>query len=224
MPGRSVLRGSLSRYSTPMRSCFSRRPSSLTREARRSLCAPGPGTVVLLLALLPAAALRTEAQPAPQAYLEELDASFYLAPIDPPLSEPVRDFMLPLGAIEKIRGVWSPRDSERVSGDRLAYTWRVEPGFTSAEAVLEIEARLAEDSGARIIFSCDARACGSSVQWANRIFRERLLYGTESSQLYRVYAVERGEQRYRLLFYASARSADRQYLRGELIRLADGGQ
>lgn len=201
-----------------------RRPSSLTRETRPSPRARVACRILLPFALLAAAALRAQAQPAPEAYLEELDASFYLTAIDAPLRESVRDFMLPLGAIEKIRGVWSPRDSERISGERIAYTWRVEPGFTSAEAVAEIEARLGEDSGARVIFSCDARACGSSVQWANRIFRERLLYGTEASQLYRVYGLERGAQRYRLLVYASARTAERQYLRGELIRLADGDQ
>ena len=82
-------------------------------------------------------------------------------------------------------------------------------------------------------FACEARACGSSVQWANRIFGERLLYGTEVSQRYRAFRLrtpaddgegtpigsEEGVAEARLLIYASARSSDRQYLRVELLWL-----
>ena len=82
---------------------------------------------------------------------------------------------------------------------------------------------------------------GSSVQWANRIFGERLLYGTEKSQEYRVFeisgdanadvpAVQTLDQdqaesgstsadpgKTTILLYASARTNERQYLRLEIL-------
>ncbi|MFK8041735.1 DUF4892 domain-containing protein [Congregibacter sp.] len=144
----------------------------------------------------------------------------HLEEIDALSGESVRDYLVPLGAIEKIRGVWSPRRSERVTGERTSYTWRVQDGYTSAEMVQELDGRVASQEGVTQSFSCEARACGSSVQWANRIFQQRLLYGTEVSQRYRVYTLEQGGHSYRLLVYGSARSSDRQYLHLESIKLS----
>lgn len=156
------------------------------------------------------------AQTSAPLYLTELDSYPHLESVARMQGKQVQDFRVPLGAIEKIRGVWAPRDAERVSGLRESYTWRVIDGFTSEELVAELDARLIEDRAQRD-FSCDARACGSSVQWANRVFRQRLLYGTEVSQRYRAYTLGSQDATYRLLIYGSARSSDRQYLHGELI-------
>ena len=190
----------------------------------------------LLFALPPALApLRTLAQEiaqetareGPQVYLERLQATPYLKLVNAGPETPVSDYTVALGAIQKIRGVWAPRKSERVSGARRSYTWRVESGFSVAEVIADLDRRLARDTAAEIRFRCDARACGSSVQWANRIFGERLLYGTEASQRYRMVrfpaspgapAPER-----RLLIYGSARSNERQYLRLELLTLRAAG-
>jgi len=155
----------------------------------------------------------------PLHYLETLDGYAHLSRIAEPSSQMVRDYLVPLGAIEKIRGVWSPRDSERVSGALSRYTWQVLDGFTSAEMLDELEAMLVGDQQATLRFGCEARGCGSSVQWANRIFRERLLYGTEASQRYRVYAISLPTADYRLLVYASYRSSDRQYLHAQLLEI-----
>lgn len=156
----------------------------------------------------------------PAAYFSAFDAYTHLENID---SEPGRelvDYLVPLGAIEKIRGVWSPRRSERQSGVLQSYTWRVLDGYTAAEMVDEFEGRLALNAAAEKRFACDARACGSSVQWANRIFHQRLLYGTEVSQRYRVYDVMFAGESYRLLVYGSARSSDRQYFHAEALKIA----
>ncbi|MEL7046853.1 MAG: DUF4892 domain-containing protein, partial [Pseudomonadota bacterium] len=132
----------------------------------------------------------------------------------------LRNYLVPLGAVQKVRGVWAPRESERVSGERLAQTWQLDAGFTAAEVVDELEAQLGADPSAELLFACGGVSCGSSVQWANRIFRERLLYGTQASQLYRAYALERDESTYRVLIYGSARSADRQFVHVEFLSLA----
>jgi hypothetical protein len=69
---------------------------------------------------------------------------------------------------------------------------------------------------ARILFSCDGRSCGKSVQWANRVFAEKLLYGREALQRYRAYALEDPASHY-IQIYSAARTADRQYLHLEIM-------
>ena len=188
-------------------------------------CSAGCGNALLaalfgavLVNLAPA---RAAAQEGPQVYLKWLQSLPYLHLVDAEPEAPVSAYTVPLGAMRKIRGVWAPRRSERVSGVRRAYTWRVEDGFSVAEVIADLDRRLAVDTAAEIRFRCDARACGSSVQWANRIFGERLLYGTQASQRYRllVFPTAKARQQ-RLLIYGSARSNERQYLRVELLTSA----
>ena len=73
-------------------------------------------------------------------------------------------------------------------------------------------------SGARILFSCDGRSCGKSVQWANRVFAEKVLYGREELQRYRAYALEDPASHY-IQLYSAARTADRQYLHIEILQV-----
>jgi hypothetical protein len=145
------------------------------------------------------------------AYVESVDSS----------TLQVRNHEVGLGALQKVRGSWRLDRSERISGELERHTWRVLEGYAADELLLRVVDRLAGDESAKLLFSCDARACGQSVQWANRMFGQRVLYGTESSQRYRVYALEDAQdaegQARRLLLYSSARSTDRQYLHLEVL-------
>ena len=80
----------------------------------------------------------------------------------------------------------------------------------------ELLGSAAIEEGASELFTCNGRACGHGSQWANRIFGQRVLYGREDMQRYRVYALER-EVSYRMVVYSSSRTADRQYLHVELL-------
>lgn len=148
-----------------------------------------------------------------------------------------RRYRLALGAIQKVRGIWAPEHSIRVDGDLGRWTWRVEPGFVAndiladAESIIEeattadggvtVEGGVAGEGSVSLLYACDARACGSSVQWANRIFDNRILYGTEASQRYRVYALSEGEQPSAwLVLYASARTSSRQHIHAEILNAA----
>ncbi len=154
---------------------------------------PDLGAIALTLAFALAVALpapvslaQTGVAEVPvQSYIDRLLETPYLELTEEVDSADVGDYLVALGAMQKIRGVWAPRSSERITGSRQAYTWRLLDGFTSAEVIADLDAALAMDPRVNTLFSCEARACGSSVQWANRIFRERLLYGTEVSQRYR---------------------------------------
>ena len=135
--------------------------------------------------------------------------------------EEVRDHEIGLGAMQKVSGAWKFKNSERQSGLLSRHTWQIVDGFTSIEVMGELLATLEEQAGTSLLFSCDARACGQGVQWANRVFHQRVLYGREDLQRYRVYALQVDDVGYRMAVYASARTADRQYLHVDLLRIAD---
>ncbi len=126
-------------------------------------------------------------------------------------------YSVPLGAMKKLKGSWRPEESERLRGEKRRFTYRIEEGFSSEEVVTDLEAYLQDDAGIELLYSCDARACGNGSQWASRVFEERLLYGRAESQRYRVWRIASKDRDYRALVYASARSADRQYLRLEIV-------
>lgn len=133
----------------------------------------------------------------------------------------VTDHEIGLGAIQKVRGSWRFKESERLSGELLRYTWQILDGFTSREVMEELVGAVEGQQGSELIFECVGRACGSAVQWANRVFRQRVLYGREGEQRYRVYALQQ-EHLYRLVIYSAARTADRQYLHVDLLRVQQG--
>lgn len=184
--------------------------------------------LVPALLLLPLSSLHADepALPAAQELLELLASYAYLEQVDASDAEEVSRHLVPLGAMSKIRGVWAPRQSERMDGELWRFTWRVNDGFLSSEVVTSLDDSLSNNPAAVLRFSCEARACGSSAQWANRIFGERLLYGTEASQRYRVYTIDEAKGKAdseaaqidnRLLIYASSRGASRQYLHLEFL-------
>ena len=134
--------------------------------------------------------------------------------------EQVIDHEIGLGALQKVRGTWRFRDSERLSGVLLSYTWQIVDGFTSREVMEKLLASVKETEQSEILFSCDGRACGHGSQWANRVFKQRMLYGMDDLQRYRVYSLQNGSM-YRLIVYSSSRTADRQYLQVNLLQVTD---
>ena len=47
----------------------------------------------------------------------------------------VIDHEVGLGAMRKVRGEWRFKNSERLSGTLVSYTWQIVDGFTSAEVM-----------------------------------------------------------------------------------------
>ena len=131
----------------------------------------------------------------------------------------VQDHEIGLGAIRKVSGAWKFKTSERLSGVLKRNTWQIVDGFTSQEILAELEAVLENEGDSELLFACEGRSCGQGVQWANRVFGERVLYGREEMQRYRVYDLK-GAANYRVLLYSSARTADRQYLHMESLRIS----
>ena len=130
----------------------------------------------------------------------------------------VRDHEIGLGAMQKRSGAWQFKNSERQSGLLRRHTWQIINGFTSLEVLAELVSELETIEGSELLFACEGRSCGQGVHWANRVFGERILYGREELQRYRVYSLK-GPAEYRVILYSSARTADRQYLHMDTLQL-----
>jgi hypothetical protein len=156
-------------------------------------------------------------QPSVQALIKQLDDYPHTRQIR--FSEkPVVEQEVGLGAMQKLRGEWRFKHSERYTGTLLSYTWLIENGFRAEEEMQKFLQAVAQVEGSEQMFSCDGRACGQAAQWANRVFNESELYGKEDLQHYRVYSVQAGSPA-RLLVYSAERTEDRQYLHVELLKL-----
>jgi len=174
------------------------------------------GTGLLLAVLLVLKVTASQAD-APLQLLQELAAYPHAQTLDF-VEQDILDYEVGLGAMQKVGGAWKFKHSERHDGKLTRYTWQIVDGFTSLEVMDELVGRVEQLELAELLFSCEGRACGKGVQWANRVFRQPLLYGRDDLQHYRVYSI--GEDPGNLLIiFASARSADRQYLHTELLEL-----
>ncbi len=129
------------------------------------------------------------------------------------------DYLLGLGALQKVRGLWRHKDSETISGELLRLTWEVDPGYTAGEGYEWLRERLPES--AALLFECEGRQCGSSAQWASRVFEERLLYGHDDRQRYGVWRYEDDEGMWTIVLYASDRANRRHYIRMDLLKHQD---
>ncbi|MFN2328487.1 MAG: DUF4892 domain-containing protein [Chromatocurvus sp.] len=160
-----------------------------------------------------------QSQENPLTLFEWIEKSPYTERVDQ-RDEQVRAHLIGLGRIKKVRGDWSPEKSERVSGRLVTSTWRIVDGESSADMFEEAVAGIKARDDARVLFACSARDCGASVQWANMVFGQRILYGTESSQHYAVYALgSDDDSTHRIVVYAAARTSARQYLYTEIVEL-----
>lgn len=151
----------------------------------------------------------------PELLLRQFDESAHLRQIAF-ASEEVVDHEIGLGAIQKVRGEWRFKHSERRSGTLLSYTWQVDDGYSAADMMAKLIEEISRIEAVTSLFACDGRACGRAVQWANKVFNQRVLYGREDNQQYRVFSFD-GEQGARLIAYSAERTADRQYLHVELF-------
>lgn len=128
------------------------------------------------------------------------------------------EYLLGLGAYQKIRSRWQLKHSEVLEGELERITWQVHDGFTAPEGFDWFVSKLPE--GAEQLFYCEGRACGSSAQWASRIFDERVLYGHDDRQRYGVWRMEEGGATWTVVLYASDRANRRHFLRMDRLRHA----
>jgi hypothetical protein len=126
------------------------------------------------------------------------------------------DYLLGLGALQKVGGRWRHKHSEALSGELSRTTWQVEAGFTAEEAFDWYRQQLPAD--AELLFECQGRSCGSSAQWADRVFSERVLYGHDERQHYGVWRLQDDGVNWFVILYAVDRANRRHFLRMDTLR------
>lgn len=126
------------------------------------------------------------------------------------------EYLLGLGAFQKIGGRWRHKYSEHIKGELSRYTWQVDDGFSSEEAFTWFLEQLPEAGS--LLYECSGRSCGSSAQWADRVFGERVLYGHDERQRYAAFRLQRDGNLYTLVLYASDRANRRHFLRLDVVK------
>jgi hypothetical protein len=159
----------------------------------------------LLLVLLP---LLAAAQP--------LDVTWRYARVFEERAPETLDYLVGLGAYQKIHSRWRLANSDVIRGELTRVTWQVQEGFTAQEGFDWYRERLPED--AELLFECEGRACGSSAQWANRMFEQRILYGHDDRQRLGVWRLEDGGDTWTLVLYAVDRANRRHYVHLDRLR------
>lgn len=88
-----------------------------------------------------------------------------------------------LGILQRESGVASPENSQLVNGNLGKTLYQIPKEF-SGEGVFEFFTAQFAEKNYQPLFDCQGRACGSSNDWANDIFGNRLLYGPVQNQFY----------------------------------------
>ncbi len=126
------------------------------------------------------------------------------------------DYLLGLGALQKVGGRWRHKHSEALHAQLERITWQINEGFTAEEGFDRMREQLPAD--AQLLFECSGRSCGSSAQWANRVFGQRVLYGHDERQHYAVWRLQQDGATWSIVFYAVDRANRRHYLHMDLIQ------
>jgi hypothetical protein len=125
------------------------------------------------------------------------------------------DYLLGLGALQKIGGRWRHKKVEQVQGELARYTWKMREGYTAPEGLAWLLRQLPT---AQVLYQCEGRSCGSSAQWANRVFKQRELYGHDERQQYVVLRVVKERVTYTLVFYAVDRANRSHFVHLDVLR------
>jgi len=130
------------------------------------------------------------------------------------------EYRLVTGRMSSIGAVGRPEKQEIISGQVNKVTYEV-PKVHTPEEVMEYYRGLLSSLKGRIIFSCDSRNCGPSNDWANEVFKERILYGHDRYQHYTVASITKESVSYMAVIYTIRRGNQRVYAHLETIKLAE---
>ncbi|HVL01074.1 MAG TPA: DUF4892 domain-containing protein [Dongiaceae bacterium] len=138
-------------------------------------------------------------------------------------------YLLPLGRVKDDRkaGRALPSHYERLEGNLAVVTWKLEGALSLGDA-RQLMLTFLERQKADLMFECAGRDCGESSLWANGIFAQPLLFGSDRAQYLWVLR-SREAPRYHVL-YLVERPNRRLYFHEETLTVpagelsADGAQ
>jgi len=97
-------------------------------------------------------------------------------------AQPVANYRLALGRLQRVNGRVTAGREERLQGELTSITYEIPRGFTGTEVFAHYVGAIPGQT--QELFRCQGRACGSSNFWANDLLGNRILYGPEQEQFY----------------------------------------
>jgi hypothetical protein len=123
----------------------------------------------------------------------------------------------PQGSIRRISGKVRYEREVMAQGQFTALTYEL-PRTHSANEVFETAREALHEQNAELLYWCVGRECGSSSLWANSIFNNSTLYGSEAQQSYALLRLAAPHQDSLLALYSITRGNGRAYLQVELLQ------
>lgn len=99
---------------------------------------------------------------------------------------PNTSHQIALGILQRNSGIAAPESMRRVAGALTKVLYEIPQEYSGDDVFLFFQNLFAEKSFERL-FGCSGRSCGSSNDWANDIFKNRILYGPAQNQFYLAY-------------------------------------
>lgn len=100
---------------------------------------------------------------------------------------PVVQYPLALGAFLKTESGWQLEHQLKLNGTLMQGVYEL-PAYSANKTWHSIVLQL-QQQGARLLFSCAGKTCGSSAAWARQLFGAGAQPGRDSSQRYSVFAL-----------------------------------
>jgi hypothetical protein len=120
----------------------------------------------------------------------------------------------PMGSIRKISGQLRFDGQVSGRGNVTAITYQIPAEHTSDEAFTAARQAL-QKQDAQLLFWCQARDCGESSLWANEVFGNAKLYGSDDQQAYLLLRLAAPNDNTLVALYGITRGNRRAYLHVE---------
>ncbi len=122
----------------------------------------------------------------------------------------------PQGSIRRISGRLRYEREILVQGQHSAVTYEL-PRTHSADQVFTAARETLLEQGAELLYWCQGRECGASNLWANAVFGNATLYGSDDQQAYALLRLAEPNHESLLSLYSITRGNRRAYLHAEQL-------
>lgn len=122
----------------------------------------------------------------------------------------------PQGSIRRISGRLRYEREILVQGRYRAVTYEL-PRTHSADQVFTASREALLEQGAELLYWCQGRECGASSLWANSVFGNATLYGSDDQQAYALLRLAEPNHDSLLALYSITRGNRRAYLHAEQL-------
>lgn len=124
--------------------------------------------------------------------------------------------LYPQGTVRRISGRLRYEREVLVQGALTAVTYEL-PRTHSANEVFAQAREALQDQDAQLLYWCQGRECGSSSLWANSVFGNSTLYGSDDQQAYALLRLAEPNENSLVALYSITRGNRRAYLHAEQL-------